>query len=392
MARLSEVACIQSVEVGWDVDPNIYAHDYPLAPHLFIYATNLGYGNGCYNDVFPDCVGWTTFPGSPLVPGMTVTFGSPGGAPSELPIIVENDENNTGWIVFAGGYELGSYGDGGSVFTGTMQNYAQTFMVGGEVFDTSSEWVTRMGSGADPSTGYGQASYIHDFAAWTAGASNWNTSFGAPTVTQGDQTSASQIAYGYSTSAPAESGAGWTNYFYLGNAPQVFWIQNYRYDWSPIGDWAGGSYKGQCKVGQPVTGLSKPTSGLTAHALRCGDADFPYTGVGSSTFCNYRAFGPNANPPTNQGDTDNGVDWDGGYFKGECAANEYVSGFAQTGPAYTAPGPLDSIFVLPRLRNPFFLSMATLLFDQFDRLYESGLGQRISQGTVRARAVRGRRQ
>jgi hypothetical protein len=52
--------CAQTIELGWDVDPVINPGDQNV-PHLFLFSTNNGYENGCYNNVqgLPStCVTW----------------------------------------------------------------------------------------------------------------------------------------------------------------------------------------------------------------------------------------------------------------------------------------------------------------------------------------------
>lgn len=123
-----------------------------------------------------------------------------------------------------------------------------------------------------------------------------------------------------------------------GDKPHVFWGQNYGFNWSPIGDWASGSYKGECGIvgssGQPVIGLSSYASGThQAHAVLCGSR--PVTTTGSS--CYARMF----DPGNNQGSTGT-PDWDYGYWKADCRDNEYVAGVAQS-----TSGAVDSILCCP---------------------------------------------
>jgi hypothetical protein len=69
-----------------------------------------------------------------------------------------------------------------------------------------------------------------------------------------------------------------------------------------------------------VTGVS--TSGGHTHAITCDvqQLNTSYTG------CYARSIASG----DNRGDTDGGWDWDPGFHKAECGANEYVAGLAQT--------------------------------------------------------------
>jgi hypothetical protein len=334
--------CIQSVELGWNVDPVIYRYNNPGSVHLFIFSTYDGYYNGCYNDASlgKRCVTWVGASGGAFTPGQTLTYSSPGTNVSELTFMAENAGNATGWALWVSGNYLGSYA--ASDFNGSMQNTADSFQLGGEVSekwsgstDPGSAWVTPMGTGGDPGAGYKQAAYFRNYQAYNG--SSWNSSFTLRAL-QGDTTVANQLAYSFSIGAPA--GGNWSNYFYYGNVAGSFWHQNYRYDWAPIQpDWDSGSYKADCRVGQPMTGLSKYVGG-PAHGIRCGGPNFTSTGVGPTdpSGCTFHAF----DPGTYQGDTDNGVDWDYGYYKDECKQNEYVSGVAQS-----TTGALDGIICCP---------------------------------------------
>ena len=93
-----------------------------------------------------------------------------------------------------------------------------------------------------------------------------------------------------------------------------------RENWPGETDWASDTYKGECGLGQPVTGLSKYLGDQNqAHAVLCGTTTI--SGY-SQASCHGIGFYPANNPP--------GLgDWDPYYVKGECAANEYVQGIGQ---------------------------------------------------------------
>jgi hypothetical protein len=192
---------------------------------------------------------------------------------------------------------------------------AQTFQAGAEVDDPTGTWILPMGNGATQFGGYGQAAYVHD----TYACLN-DTCYSNPFMT----VTGSLANYNWWSAAGTPS---WSNWFYYGDEPTVFWGQNYGFQWSPISDWAVGSYKGECGItslgGSPITGVTAFTSGShQAHAILCGDVTFPVTPSG----CYVRRF----DPGNNQGST-GAPDWDRGYYKADCRNTEYVSGVSQSG-------------------------------------------------------------
>jgi hypothetical protein len=78
-----------------------------------------------------------------------------------------------------------------------------------------------------------------------------------------------------------------------------------------------------------VTGLSEDPSSHIAHAAFCTDDSTKYAHQG----CYARDFSSS----DNRGTTATG-DWDFGFYKGECGANEYVAGVSQR-----TNGAVDSI-------------------------------------------------
>jgi hypothetical protein len=242
-----------------------------------------------------------------------------GGVQREL--YTETVKDATGWWLAVNYW--GSDGSSGGGILGwfptsdwaglTMATNATEFHVGGEIYDPTNTWVIPMGSGANPTAGYGQAGYHHDYEAGCPSPGcpqNWE----APTTGRPGE-------YDFSNTTPKPTGWG-PNYFYFGNAPRVFWGTNYGYGWSPIGDWASGSYKGECGIwqsgskGQPMTGVSEyPSGSHQAHGLRCGITSFSTTG--SSCVARTGYLGTSG-------------DWDPGYDKLDCQSNEYVSGVAQS--------------------------------------------------------------
>jgi hypothetical protein len=100
-----------------------------------------------------------------------------------------------------------------------------------------------------------------------------------------------------------------------------------------VGDWDSGSYKGQCPLGEAITGLSRyaTASNHQAHAVQCGSLTVGNSGTLFG--CNERTF----DPGDNRG-ADFNWDWDSGYFKAECSPGEFVQGVAQS-----TSGTLDGI-------------------------------------------------
>jgi len=336
--------CMQTVEAGWQVINN------HATPSFFIDDTNNGYNSNCnIGGLVGHCPIWLVYPGATLKVGDALPYSVPSGDQREIRIIIENFSST--WSVYAAGSWAGYFST--SDFFGTMQTAANTFSVGGEVSDSRDMWSTPMGSGADPGAGFGQAAYVHDmYACIHNGGCSYDFSI--------DCVSDLVPSYTYRTDLPA--GALWANWFYYGDAPHAFWGANYGVtDWSPTNpkDWALNSYKAECGTqssygfGVPVTGISKATSGSQrpAQAVHCGPNGM------STTLANCHAiqFGQaiNANNPT-QGFLNEDVgqfpstsgDWDPYYWKGECAANEFVSGVSQFAFA-PYQGGLDRILCCP---------------------------------------------
>jgi hypothetical protein len=112
---------------------------------------------------------------------------------------------------------------------------------------------------------------------------------------------------------------------------------NFGFSWSPVGDWSPGNLKGECESGQPLAGISTydgqiiPSGGPT-HAVYC-NSDFSKDSskFAQSSSCHLVPFdGLDGVAGDNRGDSDDGWDWDPGYYKGECAANEFVAGVSQS--------------------------------------------------------------
>jgi hypothetical protein len=115
----------------------------------------------------------------------------------------------------------------------------------------------------------------------------------------------------------------------------VYWGQNFGWSHSPTNppDWQSGSFKGECPLFQPLTGVSKavpteppPHLNGAAHAITCGSyANFEDF---SETDCQPLLFeGTSVQwyvDPAPLGD------WDTNFFKGECGENQYAAGVSQS--------------------------------------------------------------
>jgi len=130
---------------------------------------------------------------------------------------------------------------------------------------------------------------------------------------------------------------GYCSNFYGG----VFWGRDFGVFHSPTNpsDWASGSYKGECDFGSPLVGISSFV-GAQAHAALCGSgpnsSKFP-----QNTGCYARSFGV-GNGGNSNGDTADGS-WDpGNFYIGQCAANEFVAGVAQS-----TSGVVDALLCCP---------------------------------------------
>jgi len=161
--------CIQSVEVGWRVEPKEFQ-----GAHLFTYATANGYFSGSY-DGLPGGLKWMPYPEAKMVPGQQLLAGTIGGATHELHVVAQFSAG-AGWWIWAdvdgaNGSWLGYYPS--SEYTGPMASNAQTFQAGGEVYNTESTWVVPMGSGSASNAGYGQAAYARNVKVAAGGQSTY---------------------------------------------------------------------------------------------------------------------------------------------------------------------------------------------------------------------------
>ncbi|HTA17957.1 MAG TPA: neprosin family prolyl endopeptidase [Polyangia bacterium] len=316
---------IQTIEVGWTVDWSIHAGN---QPHLFIFSTNNAYADGCYNNVGSNCLPWIAAPGAVYTPGQALPSSTFNTSPQLFqPVVYNGDEGYgaAGWnIIGIGVYPSTNY-------FGNMQSFASLFTVGGEIYDSNQgdsthtsppptgPYTVPMGSGAEPDANVRGTET--QAAGWLSPTYESGSYTGVWTFDQGVSTSFNSP---YST-APTAYGAydqsSTTGWIYFGDLTRTWGSSNFGFSFSPIGDWASGSYKGECGPGQAITGVSASSS--FSNALECGDVKLSptYSGCYSRTITTGH---------DNRGDTDGGLDWDHGYTKDECSVHEYIAGVAQS--------------------------------------------------------------
>ena len=208
-------ACVQTFETGWDVESGASTASF------FIFGTNDGYTTACYAN---SCASFIYIPGNWIWDTYPLPVNLPGSnwQQWELQVVTFNYDS-TWWLWVNGGYigffESAALGWNTNFFTGMMQNAAQDFQAGGEVYDDTSTWVVPMGSGASATAGFEQSAYMHDFLAC-------DQTLGLCLYDFSPVTGTDRGAYNYSTYNPNPY---WNNSFFFGNAPAVFWGQNYNY-------------------------------------------------------------------------------------------------------------------------------------------------------------------
>jgi hypothetical protein len=315
----------ETVEVGWTVDPALNAGNNPSSPHLFIFSTNDGYTTGCYNNTGGNCLPFILAPQATVTPGMTLSSSTFGGTPVRLGLNTISGDlgyGATGWnIVGVGVYPATNYN--------AMRTTATIFQIGGEVFDQTGTWVVPMGSGSDINAGLGQTAGLDitlpGGALTVHTASGWHP---FSTLTW----SALTAEHNYTIAKQTIDG---DTLIFFGDKPNVWFGQNSGYEYSPIGDWDGNNFKGECGPGIPLMGISNYADGSASHAILCGQQVMP-AGTGSCSFTRSRLF------------DDGGWDWDPGFVKVECGGKDYVSGVSQS-----LSGNPDGLLCCPAFFPPF---------------------------------------
>jgi hypothetical protein len=312
----------QTVEIGWNVDRSVYNDD---LVHLFIYSTTNSYDPqkpgfvGCYNNVGPGCAPFVVPPSAIVTPGQVLSPSDFFSAPQFEHFITTNspaapppsDPMNTtpGWWLQSAGGIIGYYPS--SDYVGTMQTQATTFQIGAEIYDQTASWVIPMGSGFD----LRQADSSGRLVAY----------WGAPTIKDTNRVSDSINFSSPASSQPSNYGGRAINGLnFFADFPNIWFGQSVGLNFSKVGDWAPGAYKGECGtgngVGQPLVGIATATDTQSSHGFLCGQQTLTTT--------NGSCYARTITNASNLGTTD-GFDWDVGALKDECAANEYVQGVAQ---------------------------------------------------------------
>jgi len=92
-------------------------------------------------------------------------------------------------------------------------------------------------------------------------------------------------------------------------------------------EWDLGAYKGDCGSGEAATGLSTEVSAGSPHALLCSNLGSQFSGNAVTTLSDVAG---GAHRRATRGIAAVGpTDWDLGYYESECGSNEYVSGVSQ---------------------------------------------------------------
>jgi hypothetical protein len=206
---------LQTVEGGWQVDPNHYGHNKPV---LFIYWTADNYNKtGAYN---LENTGFVQVNNSFVLGGAWNQSSTAGGTQWGFKLIWYRDPATGNWWLYlqgAGAQTAIGYYPKALYGTGQLSKYATSIAYGGEVAgktkDASGQVVTgQMGSGAAASTGWQHAAFqntIYYFP--TGGNSAWaNLS-----------TQVVDSNHSYSLDIHNEGG-NWGTYFFFGGSGKTF--------------------------------------------------------------------------------------------------------------------------------------------------------------------------
>lgn len=191
----------QTVEVGWQVYPTKYGHAQPV---LFIFWTPDNYATGSYN---LDGAGFVQLSGQTAIGSSLSPVSVQGGQQMEIEIAAYLTGGN--WWIYVGGTSaasaVGYYPT--SLFSGgAMATQAAEILYGGETVTLKTSWPA-MGSGADASTGYGQAAYQRNiFYFPPGGGAQWAG------------LTPEQPSPGCYTLQAASAAAPWGTYFFYGGA------------------------------------------------------------------------------------------------------------------------------------------------------------------------------
>jgi hypothetical protein len=153
-ASCSGSGCLQSVEIGWNVDKSTNGGTtHPLATHLFIFSTSQDYSNGCYNQfqtaTTPSCMEGGAL-GSSIAAQMefAVNYGT---YPYETEFDTYNYDGD--WYLAVNGITAFLYY--GDQYNGSFETSAGAFQVGGEVETTTGSSFDVLSQSTSWPLGYG---------------------------------------------------------------------------------------------------------------------------------------------------------------------------------------------------------------------------------------------
>ncbi|KAJ9554541.1 hypothetical protein OSB04_018586 [Centaurea solstitialis] len=145
-----------TIEAGWTVNPTLYGDH---SPRLFIYWTNDGYQNGCYNLL---CPGFVQTNNKIAIGAAIDPISKYNGTQYDISLFISKSPRNGNWWLKIGSQVVGYWPT--TLFT-DLQEHATLVAFGGEVFtfQTSGPYTsTQMGSGHFSKEGFGKASYIRN--------------------------------------------------------------------------------------------------------------------------------------------------------------------------------------------------------------------------------------
>ncbi|XP_023637254.1 uncharacterized protein LOC17881783 isoform X2 [Capsella rubella] len=151
-----ETADLNTIEVGWQVLPQMYND---IRPRLFLFWTGNTYRSGCYN---VRCSGFIQTSGSIVVGGPIAPVSSLGGIQTELTVFVWKDRKSGNWWLSLGVSIVGYWP--AELFT-TLADHAAYVQWGGEILNKQPlgrHTTTQMGSGHFPDEGFGRSGYFRN--------------------------------------------------------------------------------------------------------------------------------------------------------------------------------------------------------------------------------------
>lgn len=146
----------ETIESGWQVYRQKYGD---WRAHLFLYFTPDNYGDGgCYN---LECSGFVQVANSIYIAGGFTNYSSHGGTQYVFKLLWVRDPANGNWWLRYGNTWVGYYPN--ELFDSAgLKNKADKLSYGGEIIDRQTDGdhtSTDMGSGDQPSQGFGHAAY-----------------------------------------------------------------------------------------------------------------------------------------------------------------------------------------------------------------------------------------